>query len=47
MGLYREFVRGEMISFAVGGCGCGMGMGRKVVKLRDSIMRALWHLVFS
>jgi hypothetical protein len=43
--LLAEFVRGEVISLAVGhGCG-GVGVGRKVVVLRGSIMRALWHAV--
>jgi hypothetical protein len=41
--LQGQFVRSEMISFAVGGCGGRVGMGCKVMELCDSIVGALWH----
>jgi hypothetical protein len=36
-----------MISFAVSDGGCGVGVGCKVVKLCDSIVWALGHLLLS
>jgi hypothetical protein len=38
-----EFVSGEMVSLAVGGCGGGMGVGCKVVKFSGAIVTALTH----
>jgi hypothetical protein len=43
--LFGQFVSGEMVSFSVSGCGGTVGVGRKVMKFRDSIVRALWHVV--
>src|ERR1700684_2195729 len=43
MRLHGQFVRSEVISFAVGGCRGKVGMGCKVMELGDSIVRALWH----
>lgn len=41
--LPAEFVRGEMIGFAVGFGGDGVGVGCQVVEFRGSGMRALGH----
>jgi hypothetical protein len=41
--LFREFVSGQMITFAMGYGGSGMGVGRKVVQLCSLIVSALWH----
>jgi hypothetical protein len=43
--LFRKFVSGEMISFAVSSGGGAVGVRRKVMKLCSSIVRTLWHLV--
>ena len=43
--LFGQFVSGEMVSFSVSGCGGTVGMGRKVMKFRGSIVRALWHII--
>jgi len=42
--LLGEFMSGEVVAFAVGGC-CGLvGMGGDVVKFCGPVVRALWHL---
>jgi len=41
--LSSEFVAGQMISLAMGNSSGGVGVRRKVVKFRDSFMRALGH----
>ena len=41
--LFGQFVSGEMVSFSVRGCGGAVGVGRKVMKFRSSIVRALRH----
>jgi hypothetical protein len=43
--LFAELVGGQVIALAVGGCGCSVGVCSKIVKLRASIVRALWHIV--
>lgn len=45
MRLFAQFVRGQMIAFAVRGGGCGVGVRCQVVKFGDSIVRALGHVV--
>lgn len=43
--LLREFVSGQVISFAMGG-GCGgMSVGSKVMQFSSSIVRTLGHRV--
>jgi hypothetical protein len=46
MGLFREFVRSESISFVVGGCGCGVGMSGEIMQFGDSIVGTLGHDAF-
>jgi hypothetical protein len=47
MGLLRELMRGEVVSFAVS-CSCGLvRVGGLVVKLCGSVVCALWHSIFS
>jgi hypothetical protein len=41
VGLFGEFVGGQMIRFVV--TGSIMNVRRKIVKFSRSIMRALWH----
>jgi hypothetical protein len=43
VGLFAEFVGGEMVSFAVGRGGGGVGVGSQVVEFCESIVRALGH----
>jgi hypothetical protein len=38
-----EFVSGKMIGFAVGDCRGCVGVGGKVMKFRNSFVRALGH----
>jgi hypothetical protein len=43
--LLREFVSSEMISFAMSGGSGAVSVRRKIMKFRDSIVRALGHIV--
>jgi hypothetical protein len=43
MRLHRQFVSGEMISFAMGNRGGEVSVARKVMELGDSFVGALWH----
>ena len=45
MRLFRKFVSGEMISFAVRGGGDAVGVSRKIMEFCDSIVHTLWHLL--
>ncbi|MGA7557582.1 MAG: hypothetical protein WCF61_03210 [Terriglobales bacterium] len=45
MRLSGKFVRGQVISFTVRDSGRSVSVGGKVVHFRESIVRALWHVV--
>jgi len=46
MGLFREFVRCELICLVVGGCGCGVCVSGEIMQFGDSIVGTLGHDVF-
>jgi hypothetical protein len=41
--MFAEFVRGQMIPFAMRGGGFSMGVGGQIVQFRGWIVRALGH----
>jgi hypothetical protein len=41
--LFTEFMRGQMVSFAVGSGCSGVGVGGEVVEFCRSIVGTLWH----
>ncbi len=45
VGLDRQFMSTQMISFAMGDRSGGVGVGGKVVEFCDPIVRALGHVV--
>jgi hypothetical protein len=44
-GLLGELMGGEVIAFAVGGCGGGVGVGGQVVEFGYAVVSALGHCV--